>query len=37
LFISEGTVKNYVSSIYLKLGTNERMAAAITIKKALKL
>jgi DNA-binding NarL/FixJ family response regulator len=37
LFISEGTVKNYVSSIYLKLGTNERMSAALTIKKALKL
>lgn len=37
LFISEGTVKNYVSSVYLKLGTNERMAAALTIKKALKL
>lgn len=37
LFISEGTVKNYVSNIYLKLGTSDRMAAALTIKKALKL
>ena len=35
LYISEGTVKNYISSIYLKLGTSDRMAAALTIKKAL--
>jgi DNA-binding NarL/FixJ family response regulator len=37
LFISEGTVKNYVSSIYLKLGTSDRMMAAANIKKALNL
>lgn len=37
LFISEGTVKNYISSIYLKLGTSDRMAAALTIKKVLNL
>jgi DNA-binding NarL/FixJ family response regulator len=37
LYISEGTVKNYVSSIYLKLGTSDRMMAAATIKKVLKL
>jgi DNA-binding NarL/FixJ family response regulator len=37
IFISEGTVKNYVSSIYLKLGTSDRMAAALTIRKALNL
>jgi len=35
LFISEGTVKNYISNIYSKLGTSDRMAAALTIKKAL--
>ncbi|MFA9398350.1 MAG: response regulator [Clostridiaceae bacterium] len=37
LYISEGTVKNYISSIYSKLGTSDRMAAALTIKKALKM
>lgn len=37
LFISEGTVKNYISNIYSKLGTSDRMAAALTIKKALDL
>ena len=37
LFISEGTVKNYVSSIYLKLGTSDRMMAAANIKKVLNL
>ncbi|HEY5561124.1 MAG TPA: response regulator transcription factor [Clostridiaceae bacterium] len=35
LYISEGTVKNYISNIYSKLGTSDRMAAALTIKKAL--
>ena len=33
LFISEGTVKNYISNIYSKLGTSDRTAAAIEIKK----
>ncbi|MDT8717582.1 response regulator transcription factor [Clostridium sp. 19966] len=33
LFISEGTVKNYISNIYSKLGTSDRTTAAITIKK----
>ena len=37
LYISEGTVKNYISNIYSKLGTSDRMAAAKTIKKALDL
>ncbi|OJU11077.1 MAG: DNA-binding response regulator [Clostridiales bacterium 43-6] len=32
LYISEGTVKNYVSVIYEKLGTNDRTGAAIKIK-----
>lgn len=35
LFISLGTVKNYISSIYSKLGTSNRTAAAVIIKKAL--
>lgn len=35
LYISEGTVKNYISNIYSKLGTSDRTAAALTIKKAL--
>ena len=35
LCISEGTVKNYISNIYSKLGTSDRTAAALTIKKAL--
>lgn len=35
LFISEGTVKNYISNIYSKLGTSDRTAAAIIVKKAL--
>lgn len=33
LFISEGTVKNYISNIYSKLGTSDRTAAAMEIKK----
>ncbi|WP_461204753.1 response regulator transcription factor [Clostridium sp. DL1XJH146] len=37
LFISIGTVKNYISTIYSKLGTSDRMAAAMKIKKALNL
>lgn len=37
LYISEGTVKNYISNIYSKLGTSDRMAAALTIKKALEI
>ncbi|AKN30547.1 LuxR family transcriptional regulator [Clostridium carboxidivorans P7] len=35
LFISEGTVKNYISNIYSKLGTSDRTSAAIMIKKML--
>lgn len=35
LFISEGTVKNYISNIYSKLGTSDRTAAAVIIKKSL--
>lgn len=35
LFISEGTVKNYISNIYSKLGTSDRMGASLTIKKVL--
>lgn len=35
LFISEGTAKNYISNIYSKLGTSDRMIAAITVKKML--
>jgi Response regulator containing a CheY-like receiver domain and an HTH DNA-binding domain len=33
LFISEGTVKNYISNVYSKLGTSDRTVAAIEIKK----
>ncbi|MCD1258633.1 response regulator transcription factor [Paenibacillus athensensis] len=32
LFMSEGTIKNYVSSIYSKLGTNDRTVAMMTLK-----
>lgn len=35
LFISEGTVKNYISGIYSKLGTSDRTDAALIIKKTL--
>lgn len=33
LFISEGTVKNYISNIYSKLGTSDRTSAVLIIKK----
>ncbi|MBE3599741.1 MAG: response regulator transcription factor [Limnochordaceae bacterium] len=29
LFLTEGTVKNYISAIYAKIGTNDRVRAAI--------
>lgn len=32
LYISEGTVKNYVSMIYAKIGTNERSKAILFLK-----
>nr|WP_286672553.1 response regulator transcription factor [Cohnella hashimotonis] len=32
LFMSEGTVKNYVSTIYDKIGTNDRTQAVIWLK-----
>lgn len=32
LFMSEGTVKNYVSAIYDKIGTNDRTQAVIWLK-----
>ncbi|WP_245954761.1 response regulator transcription factor [Paenibacillus flagellatus] len=32
LYMSEGTVKNYVSSIYGKIGTNDRTLAVMTLK-----
>lgn len=32
LFISEGTVKNYISMIYAKIGTNERSKAILYLK-----
>lgn len=32
LYISEGTVKNYVSMIYAKIGTNERSKAIVYLK-----
>lgn len=35
LFISEGTVKNYISNIYSKLGTSDRTAAAVEINRVL--
>jgi DNA-binding NarL/FixJ family response regulator len=35
LYISEGTVKNYVSTIYSKLGIADRTAAALKLKKLL--
>ena len=35
LFLSEGTVKNYISEIYGKLGTNNRTRAGMLIKKML--
>ena len=35
LFISQGTVKNYVSNIYSKLGTSDRTVAVLRLKKCL--
>lgn len=35
LFLTEGTVKNYISEIYSKLGTNNRMNAILLIKQML--
>ncbi len=32
LFMSEGTVKNYISAIYDKIGTNDRTLAVIRLK-----
>lgn len=32
LFLSEGTVKNYISELYQKLGTNNRTKASMLIK-----
>ena len=32
LFLSEGTVKNYISEIYAKVGTNNRTKAGILVK-----
>lgn len=35
LFLSEPTIRNYISSIYAKLGTNDRMEVIISAKKIL--
>ena len=35
LFLTEGTIKNYISEIYAKLGTNDRTRASILLKKIL--
>lgn len=35
LFLSEGTVKNYISEIYSKLGTNDREQAVLLLSKKL--
>ena len=35
LFLSEGTVKNYISEIYAKLGTNNRTKAGLLIQQIL--
>ncbi|ADU26685.1 response regulator [Ethanoligenens harbinense] len=35
LYLSEGTVKNHVSSIYSKLGIYDRTAAALALRRAL--
>ncbi len=32
LFLSQGTVKNYISNIYSKIGTNDRTTAVILLK-----
>ena len=34
LFLSTGTVKNYISQIYLKIGVNDRANAVLHLKKA---
>jgi DNA-binding NarL/FixJ family response regulator len=36
LYLSEGTVKNHVSSIYAKIGMSDRTAAALYLKKTLR-
>ncbi|MFC5652431.1 response regulator [Paenibacillus solisilvae] len=35
LFMSEGTVKNYISTIYDKIGTNDRTQAVLLLKESL--
>jgi DNA-binding NarL/FixJ family response regulator len=35
LFMSEGTVRNYISVIYNKIGTNDRQAAVLRLKEML--
>jgi len=35
MFMSEGTVRNYVSNIYNKIGTNERQTAIVILKELL--
>ncbi|WP_172254295.1 response regulator transcription factor [Saccharibacillus deserti] len=37
LFLTQGTVKNYLSDIYAKLGTNDRVKAALLLKRYLSL
>lgn len=36
MYMSEGTIKNYVSGIYAKLGTNDRTIAVMTLRELLK-
>lgn len=35
MFMSEGTIKNYVSAIYGKIGTNDRTVAILTLRQLL--
>ncbi|MNI17647.1 Transcriptional regulatory protein DegU [compost metagenome] len=35
LFLTQGTVKNYLSSIYFKIGTNDRVKAVLLLKRYL--
>lgn len=35
LYMSEGTIKNYVSGIYAKIGTNDRKIAVMTLRELL--
>ncbi|MGL4346162.1 MAG: response regulator transcription factor, partial [Cellulosilyticaceae bacterium] len=35
LYLTTGTVKNYITSIYSKLGVNNRTAAILLLKKLL--